>query len=96
MPGVDAQLPTLPIIARVVGPAGGAGDERRVIVEAPPGAGKSTLVPMRLLNADWTRGERNVMLEPRRVAARAVAARMATLLGQPLGAGSVSGHDSTA
>ena len=58
----------------------------RVIVEAPPGAGKSTLVPLHLLDADWTRGKRIVLLEPRRVAARAVAARMATLLREPLGA----------
>jgi hypothetical protein len=86
MPGVDAQLPDLPIVAALPALSAALATIMRVIVEAPPGAGKSTLVPLHLLDADWTRGQRIVLLEPRRVAARAVAARMATLLGQPLGA----------
>jgi ATP-dependent helicase HrpB len=54
------------------------------VVVAPPGAGKTTLVPLELLSAPWLRG-RVLVLEPRRLAARAAAARMASLLGQRVG-----------
>lgn len=56
-----------------------------VVLQAPPGAGKSTGVPLALLDAGWLRGKRLVILEPRRVAARAISARMATLLGERVG-----------
>jgi ATP-dependent helicase HrpB len=56
-----------------------------VLLEAPPGAGKSTVVPIALLQAPWLKGQKILMLEPRRIAARAVAMRMATLLGEPIG-----------
>jgi ATP-dependent helicase HrpB len=56
-----------------------------VLLEAPPGAGKSTLVPLALLQAPWLRGRKILMLEPRRIAARAVAMRMAALLAEPIG-----------
>ena len=56
------------------------------VLEAPPGAGKSTVVPLALLNEDWARGRRILMLEPRRLAARAVATRMAHTLGEAVGA----------
>jgi ATP-dependent helicase HrpB len=49
----------------------------RLVLEAPPGAGKTTQVPPALLDAPWLRGRRIVMLEPRRVAARAAAQFMA-------------------
>lgn len=52
---------------------------------AEPGAGKTTLVPLRLLNEPWLDGGRIVVLEPRRLAARAAAARMAALLGDTVG-----------
>jgi ATP-dependent helicase HrpB len=52
------------------------------VLEAPPGAGKSTVVPLALLAEPWTQGKRLLMLEPRRLAARAVAARMAATLGE--------------
>ena len=55
------------------------------VLEAPPGAGKSTLVPLALLDEPWLRGRKILMLEPRRLAARAVACRMADLLGEPAG-----------
>ena len=58
----------------------------RVLLEAPPGAGKSTRVPLELLDSDWLHGKKILMLEPRRLAARAVANRMAELLGEPIGA----------
>ncbi|NHN86018.1 ATP-dependent helicase HrpB [Acetobacter musti] len=56
------------------------------VLVAPPGAGKTTLVPLMLLQSGW-RGEtgRIIMLEPRRLAARAAAQRMASLLGEPTG-----------
>jgi ATP-dependent helicase HrpB len=55
------------------------------VLEAPPGAGKSTVVPLALLHEPWVRGRRLLMLEPRRIAARAVAARMAQTLAEPVG-----------
>ncbi|MGH8295326.1 MAG: ATP-dependent helicase HrpB [Steroidobacteraceae bacterium] len=55
------------------------------VLSAPPGAGKSTVVPLVLLGEDWAAGKRILMLEPRRLAARAVASRMAQTLGQPVG-----------
>ncbi|MGH8149715.1 MAG: ATP-dependent helicase HrpB, partial [Steroidobacteraceae bacterium] len=56
-----------------------------VVLQAPPGAGKSTVVPLVLLEEPWARGKRLLMLEPRRLAARAVAQRMAATLGEPVG-----------
>ena len=58
---------------------------RNAVVEAPPGAGKSTVVPIALLDEPWLRGRKIVMLEPRRLATRAVATRMATTLGESPG-----------
>ncbi|MCU1492310.1 MAG: hrpB [Acidimicrobiaceae bacterium] len=56
------------------------------VLQAEPGAGKTTLVPLRLLGEPWLCDGRIVVLEPRRVAARAAAARMAALLGEEVGA----------
>ena len=55
------------------------------VLQAPPGAGKSTVVPLALLNEPWAKGKRIIMLEPRRLAARAVAQRMAQTLGESVG-----------
>jgi ATP-dependent helicase HrpB len=60
-------------------------DHRNVVLQAPPGAGKSTGVPLALLTEQWRGDSRIVMLEPRRLAARAVASRMAQMLGEPVG-----------
>jgi ATP-dependent helicase HrpB len=68
--------PLLPELARMVAEAG------RVVLQAPPGAGKTTAAPLALLEA--VEG-RIVMLEPRRVAARAAAERLAESLGEPVG-----------
>ncbi len=57
----------------------------RLVLEAPPGAGKTTQVPLALLDASWLAGKRIVMLEPRRVAARAAAGFMAKQLGEAVG-----------
>ena len=58
---------------------------RGAVLQAPPGAGKTTGVPLALLDEPWLQGREIVMLEPRRLAARAAARRMATLLGEGLG-----------
>jgi len=58
---------------------------RNAVLEAPPGAGKSTVVPIALLEEPWLRGRKIIMLEPRRLATRAVAARMASTLGESPG-----------
>jgi ATP-dependent helicase HrpB len=55
-------------------------------LQAPPGAGKTTRVPLALLDEPWLGSRRIVMLEPRRLAARAAAARMADTLGEQVGA----------
>jgi len=68
-------------------PALGAALETRssAVLVAPPGAGKTTLVPLRLLGAPWLGQGKIVMLEPRRLAARAAASRMAQTLGEKVG-----------
>jgi len=55
------------------------------VLVAPPGAGKTTLVPLALLDAPWRGDGRILLLEPRRLAARAAARRMASLLGEDVG-----------
>ena len=61
------------------------------VLVAPPGAGKTTLVPLSLLEEGWLAAGRIIVLEPRRLAARAAADRMATLLGED-GAGGTVGY----
>lgn len=56
-----------------------------VILQAPPGAGKSTILPLQLLDEPWLLGMKIIMLEPRRLAARSVATRMADLLKEEVG-----------
>jgi ATP-dependent helicase HrpB len=56
-----------------------------LVIVAPPGAGKTTRVPLALLDAEWARGGKLILLEPRRLAARAAASRMATTLGEQIG-----------
>ncbi|MCL6269112.1 ATP-dependent helicase HrpB [Sansalvadorimonas sp. 2012CJ34-2] len=58
----------------------------RVLLQAPPGAGKTTLVPLDILkNAEWLAGQKILLLEPRKLAARSVSRRMAELLGEKVG-----------
>ena len=57
----------------------------RLVLEAPPGAGKTTQLPLALLDAPWLEGRKILMLEPRRVAARAAAGFMAEQLGERVG-----------
>lgn len=78
----DTGLPVEGVIAELrAALAGGS-----AVLQAAPGAGKTTVVPLRLLGEEWLGTGRIVVLEPRRVAARAAAARMAALLGEPVGA----------
>ncbi len=56
-----------------------------LIVNAPPGAGKSTLLPLTLLDENWLAGKKIIMLEPRRLAAKTIATRMAELWGDKVG-----------
>ena len=58
---------------------------RSVLLTAQPGAGKTTRVPLALLDEPWLTGQKLIMLEPRRLAARAAATYMATSLGEPVG-----------
>ncbi len=60
-------------------------DGANAVLVAPPGAGKTTTVPLALLDAAWRGDGRIVVLEPRRLAARAAASRMAQLLGERVG-----------
>src|SRR5260370_36054051 len=63
---------------------------RRAILQAPPGAGKTTRVPPALLDEPWLAGRRIIMLEPRRLATRAAARRRAAQRGE--GVGETGGH----
>lgn len=60
-------------------------NESTLIIAAPPGAGKSTLMPLVLFEETWLQGKKVIMLEPRRLAARSIAIRMAELLGEEVG-----------
>ncbi|MDF1633003.1 ATP-dependent helicase HrpB [Mycoplana sp. MJR14] len=80
-----ATLPRLPVsdVLPALSQALDAGT--RAVLAAPPGAGKTTLVPLYLLEAPWRGDGRIILLEPRRLAARAAAGRMAALLGERVG-----------
>ncbi len=56
-----------------------------VVLSAPTGAGKSTLLPLTLLHETWLQGKKIIVLEPRRLAAKTIAYRMAQLLGEEVG-----------
>jgi ATP-dependent helicase HrpB len=78
-------LPALPITEALPALLEILATRTRVLLQAPPGAGKSTLVPLALRGSSWLRDGKILMLEPRRIAARAVAGRMAQLIGEPVG-----------
>lgn len=78
-------LPALPVMEAIPTLQCALSDAGRAVLAAPPGSGKTTLVPLMLLDQPWLRGKKILMLEPRRVAARAAAARMAHLLGEAVG-----------
>lgn len=81
----DYQNINLPIVESVGAIRSSLIADANLIVHAPPGAGKSTLLPLALLDAAWLQGKKIMMLEPRRLAARTIAERMAQLLGEKIG-----------
>ena len=80
-----SMLPELPVTDAVPALLKSLADGRNAVLVAPPGAGKTTLVPLNLLDASWRGQGSIVMLEPRRLATRAAATRMASLLGEAVG-----------
>jgi ATP-dependent helicase HrpB len=75
-------LPIEAVLAEVLHALDATGS---AVLSAPPGSGKTTIVPLHLLDAPWRNDGRIVVLEPRRVATRAAARRMAHLLGVEVG-----------
>ncbi len=83
MPSFDPPLPIDPALPDLLG----ALSERwSAVLIAPPGAGKTTRVPLVLAGEGWAAAKKILLLEPRRLAARAAAARMAATLGEEVGA----------
>ncbi len=77
--------PTLPIDAILDDLDAALAQKASLVVQAAPGAGKTTRIPLALLNRPWLQGQKILMLEPRRLAARMAAARMASTLGEKPG-----------
>jgi ATP-dependent helicase HrpB len=78
-------IPDLPIRAVLPELLAALATGPNAVLVAPPGAGKTTAVPLALLEAEWLTGQKLILLSPRRLAARAVAHRMADLLGERVG-----------
>jgi len=77
--------PSLPIDVVLDGLRAALETRPSAVLVAPPGAGKTTRVPLALLEAPWVDGRKLILLEPRRLAARAAAQRMAAMLGETIG-----------
>ena len=77
-----ADLPVMQVVPAI---QDALSNDLDVLLQAEPGAGKTTAVPLTLLDAQWLTGRRIIMLEPRRIAARSAAERMASLLGERAG-----------
>ena len=83
--GGASSLAPLPVDEALPALLAALGRGRSAVLVAPPGAGKTTRVPPALLDAPWIEGRKIVVLEPRRLAARAAAARMAHERGEQVG-----------
>jgi ATP-dependent helicase HrpB len=77
VPSGPVELPDLPVVEAIADVRAALDERRRAVLVAPPGAGKTTVIPLALLDEPWLDGRRIVMLEPRRLATRAAAQRMA-------------------
>lgn len=84
-PRLKPELPQLPVNEALPRLRAALEQNARAILCAPPGAGKTTIVPLDLLGAPWLGDRKIILLEPRRLAARASASRMASLLGEEPG-----------
>lgn len=78
----DKQLPIMQVIPELKHTLQ---SHSAAVLIAQPGAGKTTVTPLELLHEPWLVGQKIIMLEPRRLAARAAAAQMAKTLGEPTG-----------
>ncbi len=78
-------LPPLPIQSILQEIKDTLSENRSVVLSAEPGSGKTTIVPLSLLDVPWLQGKKIILLEPRRLAARMAAKRMSDLADAPLG-----------
>jgi ATP-dependent helicase HrpB len=85
VPSGPVELPDLPVVEAISGIRAALAAYSRAVLVAPPGAGKTTVIPLALLDEPWLDGRRIVMLEPRRLATRAAARRMAHTTGTDVG-----------
>lgn len=83
--GCELSSATLPIEAVVDDVCSALRATPNLVIVAPPGAGKTTRLPLVFIEQDWCADGRLILVEPRRLAARAAAERMASLLGEPVG-----------
>ncbi|WP_066632533.1 ATP-dependent helicase HrpB [Labilibacter marinus] len=81
----DARKTDLPVVEIIDEVKEKLSCNNTLIVHAPPGAGKSTLIPLTLMDEPWLEGKKIIMLEPRRLAAKTIAMRMSDLWGEKVG-----------
>jgi ATP-dependent helicase HrpB len=83
--GIAARFASLPVCDVLPALCEALTDHSRAVLAAPPGAGKTTLAPLVFREQGWFEGK-IILIEPRRLAARAAARRMAAMLGEEVGA----------
>ena len=80
-----SRIAALPIAAHLESITAGIASHPLTVLEAPPGTGKTTVLPLALLDQEWLRNNTILVLQPRRLASRSVASRMADILGEDVG-----------
>ena len=83
---MTANEPRLPVLDVLDDVRAALADRGAAVLVAPPGTGKTTAVPPALIDEPWAAGGRVLVVQPRRLAARRAAARMAAVRGEPVGA----------